>query len=111
VVFIESRPSFFHIPESRLGRWLSPAAGDEGGGVVGLSAAGLSVLPLSSVMPGPLPVPDRLGSEPEATASMLVVVDMALEGDDVDCVSFALKRDLLVVEIGEGAPRRIDGAE
>lgn len=42
---------------------------------------------------------------------MLVVVDVALEGDDVDCVSLALNRDLLVVDMGEGAPRRIDGAE
>lgn len=77
------------------------------GGVVGLSFAGLSRLPLSSVMPGPLPVPDTL-SEPEAMASML---DLDETGTDVLCESFALKRLLLAVV--EGADLRLvtEGAE
>lgn len=52
------------------------------GGVVGLSFPGLSVLPLSSVMPGPL---ETFCSMPDAFTAA---------GDDVDCPSLALKRCL-----------------
>lgn len=77
---------------------------------MGLSPTGLSVLPLSSVMPDPLPVPDKLGSDPDATASMLVVVDIIVDGEDVVCASLALNRDR-DVEMGEGADlRAIEGA-
>lgn len=72
--------------------------------MVGLSPAGLSMLPLSSVIPDPLP--DRLGSDPDATASIFVVVDIMVDGEDVVCASLALKRDL-DVEIGEGADWRV----
>ena len=53
------------------------------GGVVGLPLPGLSVLPLSSVMPGPLGI---FCSKPDA---------LTAAGDDVDCPSLALKRCLL----------------
>ena len=78
------------------------------GGVVGLSAAGLSVLPLSSVIPGPLPAPDTLGSEPEATASRFVEAELVPAGDDVDWPSLVLKRFLWPeVLSGEGADFRL----
>ena len=64
------------------------------GGVVGLSLAGLSVLPLSSVMPGPLPVPETSGFDPEATASMLADAVCGAAGEDVDCASLVLNRAL-----------------
>lgn len=67
------------------------------GGVVGLSFAGLSVLPLSSVIPGP----PRFCSEPSAFGC----VEDDAAGEDVDCANRALKRDL-VVDMGEGADLR-----
>ena len=95
-----SLPSFFHIPESRFAVDDSATCGD--GGVVGLSFEGLSVLPLSSVIPGP----ERFCSEP-----LPGCLEDEAAGEDVDCASRALKRDL--VAIGEGADFRyvIDGGE
>lgn len=46
---------------------MSPSGGVVGG-VAGLSFAGLSLLPLSDVMPVPLPVPDMVTSEAEVVA-------------------------------------------
>ena len=81
------RPNFLHMPESRFGLCVSLKGGVVGG-VVGLSFAGLSVLPLSSVIPRPLPV-EALASEPDAIASMFEVY-IAVAGDDVLCESLVL---------------------
>ena len=81
---------------------------------MGLSFAGLSVLPLSSVMPGPLPATDTSGFEPDATASKFeVAFDPVVLGEDVDCASLALKRCLLPLDSGDGADLRLnpDGGE
>ena len=89
------RPNFLHMPESRFGLCVSLKGGVVGG-VVGLSFAGLSILPVSSVIPGPLPV-ETLTSEPDAIASMFEAADVAVAGDDVLCESLVLKRALVAV--------------
>lgn len=115
-----SRPSFFHIPLSRLcrGLWLgeptprSPTGGDVGG-VIGLSFVGLPVLPLSSVMPVPLVVALRFASEVPSAADVTNGETVAGEGEDVVGDSFMLKRALLRVVVSvEGADFRftIEGA-
>jgi hypothetical protein len=81
---------------------------------VGLSPTGLSVLPLSSVIPGPLPVLERYGSEPEGTDSAIGLAGAGVPaGEDVDCDNLALKRALFAVVMGAGADFRyiIDGGE
>ena len=87
-----SRPNFFHMPESRLG--LASLMGGLVGGVMGLSVAGLSALPLSSVIPGALPEPDvrRLTSARAAWGSLVGIA----AGDDVLAESLTLKRALLI---------------
>ena len=71
------------MPESRLG--LASLIGGLVGGVSGLSFAGLSVLPLSSVMPGPLPEPDMFASEPAVCVCRFV-----MPGADVVLVCLTL---------------------
>jgi len=116
-----SRPSFFHIPLSLLcrGLWLgeptprSPTGG-EVGGVIGLSFVGLPVLPLSSVIPGPLVVALRFASDDVPSgAEVANGATLAGEGEDVVGESFMLKRALLSVVVSvEGADFRltIEGA-
>ena len=78
---------------------------------MGLSFAGLSVLPLSSVIPGPLPKPDTLISELDASAFALL--DTIVAGEDVVGESLTLKRARFIEVVRvEGADFRfiIDGA-
>jgi len=80
------------MPESLLG--LASLIGGLVGGVSGLSFVGLSALPLSSVMPRPLPEPlaERLASEVAGWGS---AIDIAA-GEEVVAESLTLKRALLI---------------
>lgn len=80
------------------------------GGVVGLSFDGLSALPLSSVIPGPLPEPDAFASEPKALASMFVDAHEGTAGDEVFCDCLALIGALFMTLYAEAGRRSsIDG--
>lgn len=92
------------MPESRLG--LASLPGGLVGGVIGLSPVeGLSQLPLSSVVPVPLPDPET--DSVSATVESMLLACMEDPGDDVVGESLALKRALLseVVSV-EGADFR-----
>lgn len=113
-----SLPSFFHMPESRLGLCVSLLGGLMGG-VMGLSFVGLLVLPLSSVIPSPPladPDPDNVASDPGATASAIVELDSGAAGEEVEGVNRTLNLDLCGDAAdalsGTGADFRIcDGGE
>ena len=85
------------------------------GGVIGLSLTGLQVLPLSSVMPGPLVMALRLASAEVLSGADVMNGETEEDGtgDDVVGDNFMLKRALFKVVVNvEGADFlfTIDGA-
>ena len=98
-----NRPNRRHMPESRFALGLCASLmGGVVGGVVGLSFEGLSVLPLSSVMPGPLP-------EAEAAASMLEEDHVDSAGDEVRCDCLTLIGALFITLYDAGLFVSIEG--
>lgn len=93
------------MPESRFGLCESFKGGLTGD-VIGLSAVGLPVLPLSSVAPAPLtaPEPDRVASDPDSVICEVVLLE---DGWEVVGKSFMEKRDLCGDVSGRGADCRV----